>query len=243
MSKDTDHGATTIRASKGGGGGKWIIGAVAAVVVAGGAYAAWKTFGSDGQTNIDSAYSDDYADEYADNDALRARPLESDEDAFADNDAPVAASASAEQRTTTPAPRATASADTIPEETVGITPVNATAVQSDGEDVIVTAPRRPVWARTPTERRLSALYPQRQLERGREGEARLRCIVENNGALDCERIEETPGFGAAALRVSRTFRHATTLADGRDAVGSPVNMRVVFRMEEDERRGLRFASR
>lgn len=61
--------------------------------------------------------------------------------------------------------------------------------------------------------------------------------------LDCDRASETSrSFGTAALRVARSYRHATQLADGSSAVGSPVNMRVMFRIEEDER-GQRFASR
>src|SRR5688572_428128 len=83
-------------------------------------------------------------------------------------------------------------------------------------------------------RRLSALYPERALERGREGEARLHCIVQAGGTLDCERLSETPGgFGPAALRVARTLRHAPRLEDGSDAEGTPVRLRVVFRMAEE----------
>ncbi|UPT63863.1 MAG: energy transducer TonB [Hyphomonadaceae bacterium JAD_PAG50586_4] len=100
----------------------------------------------------------------------------------------------------------------------------------------MTAPHRPIWARTPNERRLSALYPERALARGREGEARLTCIVQDGGALDCDRVSETPGgFGAAAVRVARTFRHAPQLADGSNAIGTPVNLRVVFRIDDDPR--------
>jgi TonB family protein len=153
-------------------------------------------------------------------------------------DETVAAPASAAPRST-PArtQRSTLTSDeAIPEATIGITPINATTT-ADSEEVYVTAPRRPVWTRTPSERRLSALYPTRALERGNEGEARLRCTVQESGALDCVRVEETPGFGNAALRVARTFRHAPTLADGGDAVGTPVNMRVVFRIDDGERRG------
>ena len=88
----------------------------------------------------------------------------------------------------------------------------------------------------PSARRLAAYYPDRLLQRGREGEARLRCTVRAGGALDCARVEETPGFGTAALRVARTLRHAPQLADGSDAPGAAVNLRVVFRLSEEERR-------
>jgi TonB family protein len=238
MSEDSEHdGATTIRASKStGGAGKWLLGAVGAVVVLGGGYLAWKNFGSS-QTNIDSAYNDAYLD----SEPLRATPLERDDNMIGEDaatDETVAAPASATPRST-PARtqrRAPAADGAIPEATIGITPINATTT-ADSEEVYVTAPRRPVWTRTPSERRLSALYPTRALERGNEGEARLRCTVQESGALDCVRVEETPGFGNAALRVARTFRHAPTLADGGDAVGTPVNMRVVFRIDDGERRG------
>jgi len=114
---------------------------------------------------------------------------------------------------------------------------------ADEDDVIVHAPRRPIWASTPSARRLSALYPERALERGREGQAQLHCTVEERGRLDCAPVSATPGgFGAAAVRVARTFRHARTLENGHSAIGTPLYLRVVFRIEEP-RRGQRYAAR
>lgn len=233
MSKDPVHGASKIEPSKrglssSGLSSKWLLGAAAAVVLAGGAYAAWTEFGPAPERS-EIAYDDTY-----DEDALRASSLDASDDA-------VAASASAESSAApapssrTTAPRATASASDIPEDTIGITPASASA-QYQEDDVIVTAPWRPVWARTPSARRLSAMYPARALERGREGEARLACIVENNGALDCDPVSATPGgFRGAALRVANTLRHAPQRADGADAAGTPVNLRVVFRIEDNPR--------
>jgi len=245
VSHDDDlapHGATTIRASK-GGGGKWLLGALAAVVLVGGGYAAWKTLDSD-RTNIDTAYTDPYPDE-----PLRAGPLAPDEDQLAENASAGVSIASPDESEPVAArpPRRSATRPApVPEATIGITPASVTADETavqDGGDIVVTAAPRPVWVRTPSERRLASLYPTRALERGREGEARLRCTVLNDGALDCARIEATPGgFGTAALRVARTLRHAPVRADGSDAAGTPVNLRVVFRLDEDER-GQRFASR
>jgi protein TonB len=106
----------------------------------------------------------------------------------------------------------------------------------DSDEIVVTRARRPIWARTPSARRLAALYPERARERGREGEASLQCVILAGGALDCARVSATQGFGAAALRVARRFRHAPTLADGSDAAGARVHLRVVFRMD-DEMRG------
>lgn len=242
--EDNAHVIKPSKPAKEGGGGamKWLAGAAVAVLIAGGGYYAWKTM-SPGQSETQSAYNDAYSptDPY-DSEPSRATPLPDDESTTADaasaDDSPAPASSSATR--TTPR-RSTPARTEVPEATIGITPINATTDESasidDGEDLVVTAPRRPVWSRTPSPRRLSALYPQQQLDRRREGEARLACIVQDGGALDCENISSTPGFGNAALRVARTFRHSTQLADGSDAIGSPVNLRVVFRMEDEARRG------
>lgn len=237
------HGATTIRASKGGGASKWLIGGVAAVVLAGGSYAAWKTFSPDQQQRAEINYEDPYAEE-----PLRAGPLEPQEETVAESAAmeeEVAPPPRTERRAAPRPRRALARAEVVPEETIGITPVSASTDDTQQSDeVIVRPPQRPVWTRTPSERRLASLYPERALRRGAEGEARLSCTVAERGALDCQRLEETsPSFGAAAMRVARSYRHATTRADGSDAVGTPVNLRVVFRMEEGERSSRRFAAR
>lgn len=251
MSHDNDHGddpargASTIKSSKGGGGaGKWLIGGLAAVVLASGGYAAYKTF-SPGQ-GTDVAYNDEYVGDDPSGEPLNfAAPQE----ALADNGvaAPAATDDDPPARTQRRAPAHTAAA--VPEETIGVTPQStsdeASIVEAsvDGDDVIVRARRRPVWASVPAARRLTAYYPERARATGREGEARLHCIVEAGGVLDCDRVEETSAmFGVAAMRVARTFRHAETLPDGRDAVGTPVNLRVVFRLEDEQRRGPRYAS-
>jgi TonB family protein len=246
VSEERSYGATTIHASK--GGSKWLLGAAAAVVLAGGGYAAWQMFGPS-QDGAEIAYNDPYADPYGE-EPLRASPLEPAQDPIAEDAATetIAPRASSETRAAAPARTPTARAEAVPEATIGVTPANATAeaipesTPEESDEVIVTAPRRPIWASAPSPRRLSAMYPERALERGREGEARLQCTVLDGGALDCVRVEETSySFGNAALRVSRTLRHAPTLADGSNAAGTPVNLRVVFRMEEEERQ--RFASR
>ena len=242
MSEDPHHGASEIRASKGsgGGGGKWLLGALAAVVLVGGGYTAYRT--------MTPAQNDDqYAinNEYDDADPLRASPLgEPSSSTSIDDDGAIADTASSDAA---PAPsqrarqRQYAEADAVPETTIGITPINATSDETvdESESVIVTQPRGPVWSRVPTARRLSALYPARALEREREGEARLACIVQNSGRLACENVEQTPGFGGAALRVANTLEHSPYRADGSSAIGTLVNLRVVFRMED----GDRYASR
>jgi TonB family protein len=234
-----DHGASEIRASKGGGGGgKWLLGGLAAVVLLGAGYFGWKSMQSAGPSDLDTAYNEAY-----DVDQVRAGPLDpSDDDLTADTASSAAPPASSERSTTSPARRTTtASADTAPEETIGVMPASASgeelATTANQDDIVVTAPQRPIWARTPSARRLSAFYPDRALQRGREGEARLHCIVQDGGALDCDKVSETPGggFGNAALRVSRSLRHAAVRRDGADATGTPVNLRVVFRLEDDRR--------
>ncbi len=249
MSRHKDHDgdaydATTIRASKGGGGGgKLLLGAIAAALLVGGGYWAYKNYAQPSDS-AQTAYNDQYRSEssYGD-DSLRAGPVDPSDQPGADTASSDAAPpASTSSSSATPAPRRqVAQTEDVPEVTIGVTPITATsddAAYTESEDLVITAAPRPIWERTPTARRLSALYPERALERGREGEARLHCTVLEGGALDCARISETPGgFGPAAERVARAFRHSSTLADGRDATGSPVNLRVVFRIDDNTRRG------
>lgn len=255
MSDKSDHGATTIRPSKGhgaghgghsghsgggGGGGKWLLGAVAAVALIGGGYAAWQ-YTTPAHEQTQSAYSD-YADNSYADDPLRDSSSIEDENLTAESaaaDENITPPPATTQRAAAPARRAApARAEPVPEASIGITPVNATTADvTESEELVVTGRRAPIWTSTPSARRLSAMYPERALERGREGEARLACVVQDGGALECDRVSETPGgFGSAAVRVARSLRHATTLADGSNAVGTPVNLRVVFRLEDETRR-------
>jgi len=228
VSDDPTYGETmTIYASAGDGGGvKWLLGAAAAALALGsGGYLAWKN-------NTASAHDTQLAsyDPYA-GEPLRAAPLPPSPAMIAAAAAaePVAAPHRADTPRARPARHTPAPAATVLEETIG--------VATDSDEIVVTGARRPIWVRTPNPRRLAALYPRRALERGREGEASLLCIIQPGGALDCARVSATPGgFGAAALRVARRFRHAATLADGSDAAGVQVNLRIVFRLEDEERR-------
>jgi TonB family protein len=227
VSEDKPHGATEIHASKGGGAAKWIIGAVGAAVLLGAGFVAWKYLSPD-QGTTQTAYDDAYA----------AGPLEPSQDITVQSAAAADSAASPadedQQASAAPARRSTARPRAVPEQTIGVTPASASTQDSD--EIVVTA-RRPVWAQMPSARRLSAMYPATALERGREGEASLHCTVQDRGALDCVQVSETSrGFGHAAMRVARTLRHAPTLSDGREAAGTPVNLRVVFRMDEGRRR-------
>ncbi len=228
-----------------GNGAKWLLGAAAAAVLIGGGYFAYKNF-SGGPASPQSAYNDA---SYQDQDSLRAGAYDDTQEPTADlasSDERPAQAASTPTRRSEPARttrRAPAAEDTeVAEATIGITPISAStseAMPQDENEIVVMGPRRPVWSRAPSAQRLSAMYPRTALDRGREGEASLHCMVQNSGALDCERVSEYPaqaGFGAAAMRVSRTLRHAPQRADGTAAAGSPVNLRVVFRMTDADRR-------
>lgn len=235
------HGASKIEPTREGGGGKWLIGAAVAAVLLGGGYYAWQN-SSPMANNAEIAYQDvnePYASEplplspSENSDQLRAESAATDEDVTA---APARAA-------TTPAPRRASSSTTaaapVPQETIGVSPNGVASANAsvDDRELIVRAPQRPVWASTPSPRRLTALYPARALERGDEGEADLACTVQQRGALDCESVSATPGFSNAALRVARTLRHAPQTANGADAAGTPVNLRVVFRIADEPRRG------
>lgn len=240
------HASHSSRTSHSNPVGKWMAGAAVAAVLAGGGYYAWKNSTSQPVAENVAEDSSSFADASAFSDSApigevtgNAAPVEEASGTVEKN---FAASTPTESRKTTTAraapKQATVAAAEIPEETIGVSQVSSIASQSD--EVIVNAPRRPVWRSTPSATRLSTYYPAGALERGREGEASLRCTVEERGALDCVRVSETParaGFGNAALRVARSFRHAEQRADGQAAIGTQLNLRVLFRVPDDERRG------
>lgn len=217
-------------------GMKWLAGAAAAAVLVGGGYYAYKNY-----TPSETAPT-----EVAETSPTFAGPLEGGESSATQTATAetavqqgVAPTLLSDETAAAPAPKpkakARVAAATIPTETIG---VSRTGV-SQTEDLVVTPSRRPVWARTPRPERLSEFYPASALEWGREGEASLHCTVAEKGALNCVSVSETParaGFGRAAVQVARTFRHAPQRADGKDAIGTPVNLRVLFRMD-DKRRG------
>lgn len=212
---------------------KWLAGAAAAAVLVGGGYYAWKNSGpSHGQSEV------------AENTASFSAPSAGGETAPQNHaTAEKGAAAATTNVLTTPESRARpikarpARAE-VPEQTIGVSRTHASASQSD--ELVVKGARRPVWRYVPSAERLSEYYPAAALDRGREGEASLHCMVGKRGILDCVRVSETParaGFGVAALQVARTFRHAQLRADGSEAVGTPINLRVLFRMAESDRRG------
>ena len=104
--------------------------------------------------------------------------------------------------------------------------------------VVEGRPPRPLWLERPNSRAVRNAYPARALDRGVEGEARLRCVIDSAGQLACEEISESRrgfGFGRAALQLAGSYRHEPTLGNGQASAGAVVNLRVVFELEEGDR--------
>ncbi|MBL8548506.1 MAG: TonB family protein [Hyphomonadaceae bacterium] len=207
--------------SDGGGWKNWAIGAVLAVILVGGGYAAYRTFGPSHQERPTS--------DLAANDPSALSPYDSDQLPAPE----IAPEPEAPPPQTMKRPKVVPAPEPI-EAVVGIAPEEEPPTT---DEIVVAGARRPIWAQTPSRRRLSTIYPERELQDGREGEAQLTCTVLPDGALDCTRVSETSiGFGRAALRLSRMYKHAPERWDGAAAAGSTLNLRVVFRMSEDSRR-------
>lgn len=226
------------RHAKGNDGQKWLAGAALAALVLGGGYYALKNLPASQSTSAEVASTEAMVDSPS---TYSAPSSTSPSFQGSPSTSETASSAAVDDTsaTTTARRRATAKAAPapVPEQVVGITPASITTDNSD--EIVVTPGRRPVWASVPSQRRLSGLYPTRALERGREGEASVSCTVLDAGALDCVRVSEYPansGFGNAALRVAKGFRHSARRADGSAAYGTPVNLRVVFRIDDGDRR-------
>lgn len=226
----------------GGNGWKWLAGAAAAAVLLGGGYYAYKSMGpGEGETQTAAYDSESYGAG-----PLEAEPLRGDLDDTAQPAAVDERPARTTERANRPAPQRQAAAiprDEPAEQVIGVGPSTATFDQASltGEDEIIVEGRRlPVWSRTPNGQRLAAVYPQHARELGRGGEASVSCTVQEGGSLDCVRVAETePAFGRAALRAASMFRHAPQRADGSSAVGTPVNLRMLFRLEDGPNHGSR----
>ncbi|MBI3440096.1 MAG: TonB family protein [Proteobacteria bacterium] len=246
MSHESSEAPKTSTPASKGNGMKWLGGAALAAVLLGGGYYAWSQYGPQSSTaSTQQSLAQNTSDA-----ATYAGPLPAQQQSTGNSVASPTddvsgshATGIAQSTTATPAHRRTAprvAATQASEEVIGVAPASATASAQDSEPIIVEGQRRPVWTHTPSHWRLAETYPARALEEGREGEASLHCTVLNNGALDCAPVSEYParaGFGGAAMRVAHMYRHAPTLRDGKDAIGSPVNLRVVFRVDDNTRRG------
>lgn len=98
------------------------------------------------------------------------------------------------------------------------------------EPPIITQPR---WIRQPDGAAFSRHYPERAIDRGREGYVVLDCLVASNGLINCSVLREEPtgwGFGAAALEISRYFQMSPMLENGQPAEGGRVRVPISFRL-------------
>lgn len=221
---------------------KWLAGGAAAVILLGGGFYAWKAMEPRDPAQSDLAYNDA---------GYRTQPV----DVNQPNDDPNAETALSDEPPRPPIEPATrrsphrqaahaAPASVEPaEQVIGVGPTNLAyddAAFSEEEDIIVQGRQLPVWSRAPSSYHLASAYPTYARELGREGEASLACTILEGGALDCARTSETEaGFGRAAIRAATMFRHAPERADGSSAVGAPVNLHFVFRLQDDPNRGSR----
>ncbi|MEJ0060291.1 MAG: TonB family protein [Terricaulis sp.] len=235
----------TTTGHEGGNGWKWLLGAGAAAALVGIGYVVL----NDNKTTPSNEIA--YNDATSSNADRYAGPLPGDERSPADVAETSSDDVQTASATPTPTPRRerARAATTTPtpepvviEQTVGVGSDGVVAENASyDEEVIVHQRLRPQWTRTPSARRMTAAYPERALERGREGEARVACTVLDTGRLDCARVSEYPanyGFGNAAVRVAEQYRHDAVRADGLPAAGTPVNFRVLFRVAEERHASL-----
>lgn len=243
---DARQRAMAQNAPAGNTGARWLAGAAAAAVLLGGGYYALKNMPASQPAaevaSVDPGYGATASTSPYVTTSTPGATIDTAGVAPADStvttETKSAATAPTRRRTTTTTTTTTA-ATTVPEEVIGVSPASLTTTADNSDEIVVTAGLRPVWVSRPSARRLSALYPERALERGREGEASVHCTVQDGGSLACVRASEYPtnaGFGNAALRVASRYKHAAQLADGSSATGTPVNLRVIFRIADNDRR-------
>jgi protein TonB len=95
---------------------------------------------------------------------------------------------------------------------------------------------RPDWLRRPTGRDMARYYPDRAQRRGVEGRAVMACSVTLAGTLaGCRITAETPadgGFGAAALKMSRSFKLRPMTRDGKPVAGGTVHVPIQFALPQ-----------
>lgn len=100
---------------------------------------------------------------------------------------------------------------------------------------------RPDWVKQPTARDILAVFPRGALQKGRDGQAMIECVVTVHGSLnDCIAIWETPdgeGFGRAAIGLAPQFGMKPATRQGRPTpamVRIPVNFRTSGRVDSSQ---------
>ena len=100
---------------------------------------------------------------------------------------------------------------------------------ANAEPSVIT---NPDWVRRPTGQNVADAYPDRALRAGLSGRAIVTCSVTLEGALsDCAILNETPpgyGFGAAAMRLTRSFWVRPATRDGKPVAGGKVTLPISF---------------
>lgn len=106
---------------------------------------------------------------------------------------------------------------------VGVTASSGAAAQQQVE---------PDWLRKPTGEELWRYYPRRAMEENASGRATISCGVNTAGEpVDCKVVDEAPRgleFGAAAVKLGKTFRMKPRTIDGKPVAGGTVQIPIVF---------------
>jgi TonB family protein len=98
-----------------------------------------------------------------------------------------------------------------------------------------SASASPIWDRQPDEDDFARVYPIRALDRGVSGEVRLDCVIQYDGRVDCEVVEESPvnyGFARAALSLAERMRAGPRMSDGSPSANQSVRLPFNFRLAD-----------
>jgi len=115
-----------------------------------------------------------------------------------------------------------------------IAPAGETLAPAPGAPAAPAVITRPRWIERPNGADFARYFPERALDRGVSGKVVLDCLVGADGSIRCTVASETParyGFGEAALAISRYFRMAPQLEDGRPSEGGRVQVPLQFRAD------------
>ena len=100
--------------------------------------------------------------------------------------------------------------------------------QTWGQPTVLSSPK---WAKQPSAEELLSAYPHHFLGGNPPGRVVLHCAVGLEGEASCDVQSEYPpdrGFGAAALKLSHTFRFTPMTIDGEPCAGGNVDVPINF---------------